>query len=122
MANTRSLGHEIRSLFFIDSLRAQTNLKDTQIEKLVLNRLLDDYGLDTSPEETMSEYFKGRRPVQFDPPDLKVPSWLMAVEMQFPGSSRAFFHPLWDLLYGYLRSKARLLRILVNVNSDSART
>ncbi|HSH96840.1 MAG: hypothetical protein ACAH07_09635 [Methylophilaceae bacterium] len=102
-----------RSAYFIDSLKAKTGLTFTTIEERVRREQYEKHGLQAPATETVRDYFRLKRAVAFES-DIrnanKFPSWLMAVEMEFPLTSYAFFHPLFDLLFSRVESSSAWMK------------
>lgn len=99
----------LRSGYFIDNLKSLTNLGFEQIEKRVRRNQYERPDRNptlTAPDfETVRDYFRLHRSVAFEPNQKAlVAPWLLAAELEFPGSSAAFFHPIFDLLFGELES------------------
>lgn len=99
----------LRSGYFIDNLKALTGLGFEQIEKRVRENQYERHN--KNPEffapayETVRDYFRLYRSVAFEPNQrTHIAPWLLAVELEFPGASTAFFHPIFDLLFGELES------------------
>lgn len=101
----------LRSGYFIDNLKYQTSLSFEQIEARVRQNQYEsaDIARNLPPPsyETVRDYFRLYRSVAFEP-DQKahIAPWLLAAELEFPNSSSAFFHPIFDLLFGELESAA----------------
>ncbi len=97
----------LRTALFTDGLRAATGLDAVQIERRVRAKQYEAYGLQAPEEETVRDYFGLYRAVAFEPrqTDNHAP-WLVAAELEFPGCSYRYFHPLIDLLFGQLESSA----------------
>lgn len=100
-----------RSGYFIDNLKTLSNLSFEQIEERVRRNQYENSDRNptlTAPDfETVRDYFRLHRSVAFEPNQKAlVAPWLLAAEMEFPGSSSAFFHPIFDLLFGELKSAA----------------
>jgi hypothetical protein len=118
----------LRSGYFIDNLKSLTNLGFEQIEDRVRRNQYENP--DRNPAlaapsfETVRDYFRLHRAVAFEPrQNSPVAPWLVAAELEFPGSSGAFFHPIFDLLFGELESavfwSARFRRIPDSWISDA---
>lgn len=110
MPNKRSVGHSIRSIYFVDYLRDRTGFGETILERTIREDWYQPNGFSAPSPDAVSAYFKGARPIPYDPTQTNSPPWLYAAEQQFPGCSRAFFHPLWTFLYGRLHSSAKFIR------------
>lgn len=91
----------LRSACFIDNLKEITGEGFPKLEKRIRENQYDAFKLPAPATETVRDYFRLYLPVAFEP-TRKVTSnpWLLAVELEVPGSSAAFFHPLFDLLFG----------------------
>lgn len=101
----------LRSGYFIDNLKSQTNLGFEQIEERVRRNQYENPDRNpnlTAPDiETVRDYFRLHRSVAFEPNQkAHIAPWLLAAELEFPNSSSAFFHPIFDLLFGELESSA----------------
>lgn len=95
----------IRSGYCIDLLRSTTRQGFTRIERQIRENQYVAHGLKPPSFETVRDYFRLHRSVAFEPRDgSKSPPWLLAAELEYPGTAEAFFHPLADLLFGYLES------------------
>lgn len=95
----------MRSGYFVDTLKAQSKLSYPKLERRIRENQYESHGIRAPSEATVRDYFLLRRSVAFEPKS-KSPSapWLLAAELEFPGVSLAFFHPLFDLLFGTLES------------------
>jgi len=111
----------LRSGHFIDSLIDATGLSFDALEERIRVNQYERVGLLAPDYETVRDYFRLHRSVAFEPrvgrtedgaggpsktsrsPPRKAP-WLLAAELEFPGCSYAFFHPLGDLLFGRFES------------------
>ncbi|ADE11331.1 hypothetical protein [Sideroxydans lithotrophicus] len=98
-----------RTGYFIDNLKYLTNLGFKQIERRVRENQYENQIVNPSllapSEETVRDYFRLYRSVAFEPDkEVRIAPWLLAAELEFPGSSSAFFHPIFDLLFGELES------------------
>lgn len=98
----------LRSAYFIDNLRELTGQGLTRLERRIRENQYEAAGLHAPPIETIRDYFRLRRPVAFESQEKKAkyPPWLLAAEIEVGGSSHAFFHPIFDLLFGQLESSA----------------
>lgn len=101
----------LRSGYFIDNLKKQTKLTFEQLESRVRSnqyenrRRNDDPSLSAPAYETVRDYFRLYRSVAFEPNEkAEFAPWLLAAELEFKGSSFAFFHPIFDLLFGQIES------------------
>ncbi len=59
--------------------------------------------------ESVRDLFRGKASPGVDPPLMNDPAhdmpWLFALELEFPGSTDAFFHVAFDLLWGVVESR-----------------
>lgn len=99
----------LRSGHFIDNLKFTTGLSFEQIEERIRRNQYesprDSRYLPAPSFETVRDYFRLHRSVAFEPNQNNYSApWLFAAELEFPGSSSAFFHPIFDLLFGELES------------------
>lgn len=107
----------LRTAFFTDRLRATTGLSFSKLEKIVKDNQYDAHGLRAPSHDTVKDYFSHKRSPSIDNKDWDTQPWLIACELEFPGSSYNFFHPLFDLLLGQVessiknREKAQLIPI-----------
>lgn len=104
--------HIQRSLLFLGMLRARTGMSASKIDQAIRQDVYEAMNLSRhapSPE-TVRAYFAGKRGIQVDPPGPNIPSWLLAAEIRFEGSSRYFFHPLINLLSGRVESSEKARR------------
>jgi hypothetical protein len=97
----------LRTAFFIDSLRARTGLGYTKLDKIVRDNQYEAYGLRAPSHDTVKDYFRHKRSPSVDNKALDTQPWLIACELEFPGSSYNFFHPLFDLLLGQIESSIK---------------
>lgn len=108
-------GLYFRTALFIDGLSSATGLGYTRLHRLINDNQYARYGLKGVRVDTVQRYFRLTRSPAIDPRDGKTPPWLMAAEMEFPGCSDNFFHPIIDLLLGQEEStikwRNRLQRI-----------
>jgi len=113
----------MRSGFFIDSLKASTGMGFEQLDKRVRENQYGTRGttpgLPAPSVETVRDYFRLNHAVAFEPNKKSpVAPWLLAAELEFPGCSAAFFHPIFDLLFGTMESsffwKSRFCRVPEN--------
>jgi hypothetical protein len=116
MPNNRPPGLMIRSQVSLNWLLEVTGETQVAIERIVREQQYGRHGLVPPATATVEDFFKGRYPIPFDP-KLRLrgkvsPSWLMALEQQYPGVGRIFFHPLWDLLLSRLTSNAEWTLVL----------
>lgn len=97
----------LRSAFFIDHLKEMSRLGYTELETRIRVNQYERFGFFAPSEDTVRDYFRLHRSVAFEPNQKsKNYPWLLAAEMEFPGCSIAFFHPIFDLLFGSLESSA----------------
>ncbi len=110
----------MRSGYFIDSLKASTRLGFDQLDKQIRENQYGargtEPGLPAPSVETVRDYFRLHNAVAFEPNQKsRAAPWLLAAELEFPGSSAAFFHPVFDLLFGSTESsffwKSRFSRV-----------
>lgn len=95
----------LRSAHFIDNLREMTGQGFTRLEKRIRENQYEAFNLDAPGTETVRDYFRLYLPVAFETPQTaKSPPWLLATELEVPQSSAAFFHPIFDLLFGPMES------------------
>ncbi len=95
----------LRSGYFIDCLRAQTGQGMTALERRIRESQYEANGLEPPSDELVRDYFRLYRTVAFEPRRKeRIAPWLLAAEMEFPGSASAFFHPMFDLLFGQIES------------------
>ncbi len=95
----------LRSAYFIDNLKKMTGQGFTKFEKRIRENQYEAFNLQAPGTETVRDYFRLYLPVAFEPSQKSTaPSWLLAAELEVPGSSEAFFHPIFDLLFGPLES------------------
>lgn len=99
----------LRSGYFIDNLKSLTGLGFEQIEERVRRNQYENPDRNpnlTAPAfETVRDYFRLHRSVACEPSQKSLVSpWILAAELEFPGSSAGFFHPIFDLLFGELES------------------
>lgn len=100
-------GLYLRTAYFIDNLRAVTNLSFSKLDERIRKNQYEHLGLTGPSEETVRDYFRLYRSPVIDPRDGTTPPWLMAVESEIQGSAYAFFHPIFDLLFGQLELSAK---------------
>jgi hypothetical protein len=98
----------LRAAYLIGWLRSWTGQTFPEIERQVRENQFEKYGLVAPARETVRDYFLLRSTPQYDPmQNLKrhqTPPWLLALELEVPGSAFAFFHPLFNLLSEPLES------------------
>lgn len=97
----------LRSGYCIDTLKLRSGLSFPKLEQRIRKKQYEAKGLCPPSEATIHDYFLLRRSVAFEPKinDRTRAPWLLAVESEFPGSAFAFFHPLFDLLFGKKESE-----------------
>lgn len=114
-ARIKHVGLYMRTAYFVASLRASTRLSAAKLEQRIRNNQYVAHGLPPPALDTVRDYFLLRRSPAVDPQSGDLPPWLFAAELEFPGASYAFFHPIFDFLVGQLESSrpwvARLQRI-----------
>lgn len=103
----RNVSRILRSAHLLDKLIEETGLTWKQIDERVRLNQFERHGLDAPALETVQAYFKLTRPLTLDSQADGVPSWLMAIAREFPGSHRKFFHLVFDILFGVEASKVR---------------
>lgn len=103
----RQPGLYLRTALFVDALKSRTGLGFEATWKQVDESQYQKYGLKGPSLETVRDYFRLRRSPAVDPQQSETPPWLMACELEFPGSSYFFFHPIVDLLIGQLESSVK---------------
>lgn len=90
-----------RSIYVVSRIKQEKSLSSAKFAEQVRRVYAECNALSDAPkEETLRAYLNGRRPIPFDSNNPKVPSYLMAIELAFPGAQRYFFHPLFNLLVG----------------------
>ncbi|UCV28139.1 hypothetical protein [Ferribacterium limneticum] len=96
----------LRSGYFIDRLRAETGLGMVRLERRIRERQYEARGLTPPSVDLVRDYFRLHRAVAFEPRLGRsvIAPWLLAAELEFPGSSLAFFHPIFDWLFGQVES------------------
>jgi hypothetical protein len=96
----------LRSGYFIDRLRAETGLGMVRLERRIRERQYEARGLTPPSVDLVRDYFRLRRAVAFEPRMGKSATapWLLAAEIEYPGSSLAYFHPMFDWLFGQVES------------------
>lgn len=108
--------HIQRSLYVVAKIRQENTLSSEQFASRVRLEYAKRHMLAHAPaEETVRAYFNGRRPIPYELPAPRTLSYLLAIELAFPGAQRYFFHPLFNLLGGPIRTsvdrQAKMLRI-----------
>jgi len=97
----------LRSAYFIESLKIRSGLRATELESRIRVNQYERLGFFAPSEDTVRDYFRLHRSVAFEPnQNSKNFPWLLAAELEFPDCSMAFFHPIFDLLFGRLESSA----------------
>lgn len=96
-----------RTAYFIGWLKSKTGQSFPALEKRIRTSQYEKYKLTPPAFETVRDYFRLCRSPAIDPKDGKTPPWVMAAELEIPGASYAFFHPLFDLLIGQLQSSIK---------------
>ena len=97
----------LRSAYFIYHLKQMSSLRYTELEARIRVNQYERFGFFAPSEDTVRDYFRLHRSVAFEPNQKeKSYPWLLAAEMEFPGCSVAFFHPIFDLLFGSMESSA----------------
>jgi hypothetical protein len=111
MSNERVKLHLARSKYFLSELKRETGKGLVKIERQIRVNVFDKhFPQKNAPSlETIRSYFLSRRAIPYESADKEIPSWLLAVEMEFPGSSRNFFHPFWNITLGPLPSKEKIV-------------
>lgn len=113
-SNIKNPSLRMRTDYFCDALKAQTGLSAKKIWTQINDRQYLHYEMNGPAWGTVHDYFRSREPLFVDFRQagkstsnevLDNPGWLMAAEMEFPGSSYAFFHPIFDLLFGTIYSQ-----------------
>ncbi|WP_265215697.1 hypothetical protein [Herbaspirillum lusitanum] len=99
----------LRSLACLEGIKASTHLGPTKIQKKVAETYRDRFHLSAPEIDVTREYFSGKRPIPYDPRGKVAPSYLMALELTFKGSSDIFFHPFFNLTLGPLPSNEKAI-------------
>lgn len=98
-----------RTAYCLDKLRLDEGIGAPTIYKRICENQYERFGLRCVSYETVRDYFRLRESPGVDPPLINDPSndppWLFALELEFPGSTDAFFHPAFDLLWGQVESR-----------------
>lgn len=102
----KDLATYLRSGYFVDGLLDETGLSSTVIGERVGLRY-QKLGLQAPSSETVRDYFRLRGSPGVDPLPGGGPSWLLACEFEFPGTSYRFFHPVFELLFDSVESSAK---------------
>lgn len=107
-SSIRNLSLRFRSGYFIDLLRHNTKLGFTALEERVRKNQYESLSLTPPSFDLVRDYFRLHRSVAFEPRNEAHPTgpWLVAAELEFPCSSFAFFHPMFDWLFGQVESSA----------------
>lgn len=95
----------LRTAHFIDNLKEMTGEGFPKLERRIRENQYDAFKFPAPATETVRDYFRLYLPVAYEP-TRKVTSnpWLLAAELEVPGCSYAFFHPIFDLLFGLIES------------------
>jgi hypothetical protein len=101
--------HATRSVLTIQALRSATGLGPIRLQKAIRQTYSEILKVDPPHEDTTREYFRFRRPIPYDPPATGGASYLLAMELTFPGTSRMFFHPFFNLVAGPLPSSEQVV-------------
>lgn len=109
MSRTRIPFHITRSLACLEAIKVSTGLGPMKIQQKVAETYRDGFNLFAPTVEITREYFRGKRPVPYDPLGKIAPSYLMALELTFEGSSDVFFHPFFNLTLGPLPSSEKAI-------------
>lgn len=97
----------LRSAYFIDNLKEITAEGFAKLEKRIRENQYEAFKLRPPATETVRDYFRLHLPVAFEPTQkVACTPWLLAAELEVQGSSTAFFHPIFDLLFGRMESAA----------------
>lgn len=97
----------LRSAFFIDNLKEITGEGFSRLEKRIRQNQYEAFRFPSPATDTVRDYFRLRLPVAFEPTQkVKSNPWLLAAELEVPGCSSAFFHPMFDLIFGMIESAA----------------
>ena len=107
MKSDLTLSHLLRTAYFVDWLKEKTGQGYVALEKRIRINQYQKYGLNAPAIDTVRDYFRLRRSPAIDPKDELTPTWLMAAELEIPGASYAFFHPLFDFLLGQMESSIK---------------
>ena len=107
--------HFFRTAYFIGWLKQNTGQGHVALEKRIRLNQYEKFGLKAPAADTVRDYFRLRRSPAIDPQDGMTPPWLMAVELEIPGSSYAFFHPLFDFLIVQMESSQKWLERLEKI-------
>ncbi len=107
--------HFLRTAYFIDWLKKKTGQGNAALEERIRNNQYEKFGMKAPAADTVRDYFRLRRSPAVDPQNGTTPPWLMAVELEIPGSSYVFFHPLFDFLIGRMESSQKWLEKLERI-------
>lgn len=99
----------LRTAYCLDLLRQNLGIGAPTIYKRVCENQFERFGLKCMSYESVRDLFRGRATPGVDPPLMNDPAhdmpWLFALELEFPGSTDAFFHVAFDLLWGEVESR-----------------
>lgn len=99
--------HMQRSLYVVAKIRQENALSSEEFASKVRLEYAKRHMLAHAPAaETVRAYFNGRRPIPYELPIPGGLSYLVAIERAFPGAQHYFFHPLFNLLGGPIRTSA----------------
>ncbi len=107
--------HFFRTAYFIGWLKQNTGQGYVALEKRIRLNQYQRFGLRAPAADTVRDYFRLRRSPAIDPQDGMTPPWLMAVELEIPSASYAFFHPIFDFLIGQMESSQKWLEKLERI-------
>lgn len=99
--------HFSRTAYFIGWLKEKTGRGHISLEKQIRINQYDRYDFEAPAKDTVRDYFRLRRSPAIDPQRANTPPWLFAAELEFPGAAYAFFHPLFDFLFGQMESSRK---------------
>lgn len=96
-------------MYCLDKLRLVEGIGAPTIYRRVCENHFERFGLRCMGYESVRDLFRGRESAGVDPPLINDPAsdvpWLFALELEFPGSTDAFFHVAFDLLWGQVESR-----------------
>lgn len=99
----------VRTAYCLDLLRLNLGIGAPSIYERVRENQFERFGLNSMSYESVRDLFRGRASPGVDPPLMNDPAhdmpWLFALELEFPGSTDAFFHVAFDLLWGQVESR-----------------
>lgn len=107
MSRTRIPFLMARSLVCLEATKESTGLGPMKIQQKIAETYQEKFNLAPPEIEITRDYFRGKRPIPYDPRGKAAPSYLMALELTFPGSSDIFFHPFFNLTLGPLPSNEK---------------